>query len=180
MTEFKNILVIDLTKLGAAYSIINSFVDGVVVHVFEVSPIGTGAVLILASKDIIALKFIEKETTSFFKADVLSIGLIENISEELIAAYLSQNTPKIAKNLLVIEEKSFAKAFQVGFAASNKAIKIVDFRVIRTSSPNLILTFSDDSIEKLNQLSGDLAVSKFTVIEKIQPTVKAFFETLIN
>lgn len=178
MTEFKNLIVFDLTKLGAAYQIINSFVDNETVHVFEVSPVGTSAILILASNDLIALKFIEKECLAFFKADILNASFIENVSEKLIESYLSQNTAVVKKHLVVIEEISFANAFKVAAQIIATGLDIVDFRVVRTGIPNLIMIFSSDAIEKLNVLAANQQISKMTVIENIQTPLKSYFEIL--
>lgn len=178
MTEFKNVIVFDLTKLGAAYQIINSFVDDEVVHVFEVSPLGTNAVLILASNDLIALKFIEKECLAFFKSDILNIAFLENISEKIITSYLSQNIPTLQKHLAVIEETSFAVAFQLAATALQQGLEIVDFRVVRTAIPNLIITLTSDSVEKLSQLSSLKQLVKLTVIENVQKPLKSYFQIL--
>ncbi|MBC7465479.1 MAG: hypothetical protein H7256_05755 [Bdellovibrio sp.] len=178
MTEFKNLLVFDLTKLGAAYQIINSFVDDEVVHVFEVSPLGTSAVLILASNDIITLKFIEKECQAFFKSDILNMAFLENVDEKIIEAYLSQNQTAVQKHLAIVEENSFAGAFQVANHALKQGIHIVDFRVVRTSIPNLILTLTSDSIEILSQLAQPQQLLKLTVIENSQKPLKSYFEIL--
>jgi hypothetical protein len=179
LTEFKHLLVFDLTKLGAAYQIINSFVDDDVVQAFEVSPIGTKAVLILVSNDLITMKFIEKECSAFFNSDILNSILIENIQHEVIHAYLSQNVPTVMNHLAVIEETSFADAFRLSAAAAAKEIQIVDFRAIRTGTPNLVITLTDHSIERLNQLSASNRFTKFTVIEKVQKSLKSYFEILV-
>lgn len=178
MTDFKNAIVFDLTKVGIAYQIINSFVDAETVHVFEVSPVGTNAVLILVSKDLIALKFIEKECLAFFKSDILNASFIENMNEKLFESYLSQNTPAVKKHFAVIEEVSFANAFKVASQVLAVDIDIVDFRVVRTGIPNLILTFTSDALEKINSLTQNQQISKLTVIENVQPSLKAYFEIL--
>ena len=86
MSELGSLLgsfaIFDLTKVGTAYQIINSFVDDAVVHVFEISPIGTRAIIILVSQDKIALQFAYQQSMSFYKADILASVLIEDLNEE--------------------------------------------------------------------------------------------------
>lgn len=178
MIDLKHALVLDLTKLGTAYQMINSFVDNEVVQAFEVSPCGTQAVLILTSDDLIALRFIEKECLSLFKMDILKISFLENIKEEILLTYLSQNVPVLQKHLAVIELNSFADSFTIAQNLTAEGLAIVDFRAVRTCPPNLILTVTSESLLKLTAISDWNFNFKVTVIGSVQKPLRSYFEIL--
>lgn len=170
-----NLLVFDLTKLGAAYQIVNMFTDSEAIHVFEISPIGTQAVLILMSKDLILLQLIQNQCQSLYAADILSSSLVEKVQSHVLDPYLSQQKPHIESNLLFVETTFFSTAFKTAQNLVDKGLFILDFRAVRTSPPNLILTATSESVEKLNQFMLDYPQEKMTLIPKVQKKLKSFF-----
>lgn len=177
-------MVFDLSKLGTAYQIINSFADGETLHVFEISPIGAQAVLILMSKDLILLQLVHGQSVTLYKSEILNSVIIENIDAKILNPYLSQpNEPgqpqaKAKSNLLVLETNGFATAFAKAKQLVDLDLVIVDFRAIRTCPPNLIITATSDSVEKLSQFVNQDTSSKATVIPKVQGLLRSYFEIL--
>lgn len=179
LTDLGQFVIFDLTKVGTAYQIINSFVDDKTIHVFEISPVGQQAVLILNSKDAISLNFAYQQSLSLFRADILDSAFIGPLSEVVISAYLSQAQPAIQKNILVVEVGSFSKAFLVAKRLAEKSIQIIDFRAVRTCPPNLIITASNESTEILSQFTNEFPLAKITLIESIQKPLQSFFTVVI-
>ena len=70
MNKFNHLLAFDLSSYGAALSIINQFVDDQSTKVFEVSPSGQSAILILVSQDLIGLQVIKNEAISFYRSEI--------------------------------------------------------------------------------------------------------------
>ncbi len=176
MSNLGSVAVFDLTKLGTAYQIINAFVDDKVVHAFEVSPIGTQAVLILSSKDSIALKLIYEQCLRFYRSDILQSELIAEINNEVIAAYLSQNKTQILKHMLVVEGESFAKGFATAELLLKNGLHIVDFRAVRTSPPNIAITATSSSVETLINMTEFCKNAKTTLVENVQSALRTYFE----
>jgi|GEM_PF-4881644 len=172
--QYNQLLAFDLSSYGAAFAIINQYVDDEVVKVFEVSPSGPSAILILLCKEIISLQIIKSQVASIYSAQILSVALIENIHEELLLTYLSQNKTKLKKSL-AIYEGSFVS---MGLVLAQKALvaknSLIDFRVIRTFPKNVVLTVSVDSLGQL--VSSDAFNFKKTYIENIQPSLRSFYE----
>lgn len=178
MNSFKHLLIFDLSKLGAAYQLINSYVDNDVVNVFEVSPLGTAAVLILASNDVMALQLIQKEGSSFFKNDILETALIENVNDTVLQTYLSQNVPNIKKHMAIFEDTTFSAAFKLANLLVASGLELVDFRVVRTNPPNLILTASADAIDKLSAVDISKEKTKVSIIDSVQKPLRSYFEVI--
>lgn len=181
LTNTENFLVFDLSKLGTAYQIINSFVDCETLQVFEISPIGAQAVLILMSKDLILLQLVHSQSESLYKSEILSSVIIKNMDSKILNPYLSQpNHPptEIKSNLLVIELNAFAAAFAKAKQLTDSGVDIIDFRAIRTCPPNLIITATSDKIEKLSQFVNQDVSSKVSIIPQLQSSLRSYFEIL--
>ncbi len=172
--QYKHLLVFDLSSYGAAFSIINQFVDDDSVKVFEISPCGQSAILILLSKETISLQIIKSEVTSIFGSQILSCVIIENLHADLLPTYLSQNKATLNKTLAILEGSSVA----LGFALAQKALDekniLVDFRVIRTHPKSVLLTISAESLGLL--VNTDSFDFKKTCIDAIQPILKSYYE----
>ena len=82
MPKYKNLLVLDLTSYGAAFAVLNRFVDDEQVKVFEISPIGQKAVLMLLLQDEITATILQKEIKIFFSNEIISSGLIINFDQK--------------------------------------------------------------------------------------------------
>ncbi len=177
MSDLSHFAIFDLTKIGTAYQIINSFVDDETIHAFEISPLGTKAVLMLNSKDLIALQFVYNQCLSRHKADILNATCIPDINIEIIETYLSQNQPQLATSLLIIETESFATAFNFAQSLALKNISLVDFRVIRTTPPNLIIT-ATAATALLTPFLTASSVIKTTLIDQVQKSLRSYFEIL--
>lgn len=175
MNKFKHVLALDLSSYGAALSIINQFVDDQTTKVFEVSPAGQTAILILVSQDLIGLQVIKSEAVSFYRSEILEFALIENIHEEVFPAYLSQNKPEVSKTLVIVEGPFVSTALAIADQLVSYKNVLLDFRVVRTGPKNIILTVGTAELSYFDTI--DLRGFKKTIIENIQPSLKSFFET---
>ncbi|MEQ1723224.1 MAG: hypothetical protein ABL930_08600 [Pseudobdellovibrio sp.] len=173
MNQYNNLLAFDLASYGAALSIINQFADDLSIKVFEVSPSGSSAILILISTDKVSLQIVKSQSETIFKSQILSASIVENIHENLLPAYLSQNKVELKSNMLVLEGNYVSTGLELANALLFSGEQLVDFRIIRTFPKNVILTFttSKNEIGKLD--SKDF---KKTFIENIQPVLKSYYE----
>lgn len=155
-------------------AVINRFVDGESVRVFEISPSGQMATLILMTKDEITAQVLKSESTSLFKDQIIRCESVFNFHEDILPAYLSQNKQTVGKSLLVLETDSVSGAMLEADAYLKKGIKILDFRTVRTSPKNIILIFTGDNfaVSYEQQLSN----FKINIIENVEPTLKQYFE----
>lgn len=174
MNKYKHVLAFDLSSYGAALSIINQFVDDQSVKVFEVSPSGQTAILILVSQDLIGLQVIKSEAISYYRSEILEFSMIENIHEEVMPVYLSQNKPGVSKSLVILEGPFVSTALAIADQLVNEKNLLLDFRVVRTGPKNVILTVGAEDIGYFQTVN--LHGFKKTIIENIQPSLKAFFE----
>lgn len=174
----KNFLVIELSNLGSAYSIVNQFAEIDSVDVFEISPIGAGSILILSSSDALSAEILYNNIKTNYKNSILNIQLILEIQTEVILTYLSQNKPNLKKHLAVIEAGSVANMFMYANKLLDKKIELIDFRLIRTRPANVILTVTTDNIETLSQLN--FTDAHVTIINDLQPVTKSYFEIVKN
>lgn len=174
MNKYKHVLAFDLSSYGAALSIINQFVDDQSIKVFEVSPSGQTAILILVSQDLLGLQVIKNEAVSFYRSEILEFSMIENIHEDVIPVYLSQNKPGVSKTLVIVEGPFVSTALAIADQLVNHKNVLLDFRVIRTGPKNVILTVGSEDVAYFDTI--DLPGFKKTIIENIQPSLKAFFE----
>jgi hypothetical protein len=175
-----SLLILDLSSYGSALAIINQFCDGKSVEVFEISPIGTAAILILEIKDRIASTLLKNEILSFFKSSILSSRLIEKYDLRILKVYLSQNNDSISNHLLIQEFSFVSEAFVAAQELLSKNISVIDFRVIRTFPMNIILTSSDDSMAKLVESKNLGSPRVATLIEKVEPTLKEYYQVVKN
>ncbi len=174
MNKYKHVLAFDLSSYGAALSIINQFVDDQSVKVFEISPSGQTAVLILVSQDLFGLQVVKSEAVSFYRSEILEFSMIENIHEDVITVYLSQNKPGVSKSLVIVEGPFVSTALAIADLLVNDKNVLLDFRVVRTGPKNVILTVGSEDVGYFETV--DLRGFKKTIIENVQPSLKAFFE----
>ncbi len=176
MNKYPHLLCFDLTCYGAALAIVNRFVDGEAVRDFELSPTGTEAQLILLSKDAMALQVVKTESQSLMGSQILETALIENLHEELLPAYLSQNKASLKKCLTVLEFSTLSQGLSAAQSLLAKGVSLVDFRVVRTSPKNVIITTASDSAEACDFIK--LSPMKKTVMTDLQPNLKSYYEIL--
>lgn len=176
LSNIGHFIIFDLTKLGAAYQIINSVVDGDNIKTFEISPLGSQAVLILVTKDLISAQLILNQCMSLYKSDITDAVVVENVEQNILGPYLSQNLPKMNQAMLIVEINTFAKAFAVAKRFVNAEINIIEFRVIRTGPPSLVLVATDENAEKLNSFMQVSDSSKMTLITGVQLSVSSLFQ----
>ena len=176
MNNQGSLLVLDLSSYGSALAIINQFCDGKSVEVFEVSPVGTAALLILEIKDRIAATLLKTEIISFFKSSVLSSRLIEAYDLNLLKVYLSQNHTSIANHLLVQEFSFVSEALAAADQLIKQDLAVLDLRVIRTFPMNVILTLTSSDVNKLVAVKNAGAPRSSTIIEKVEPVLKEYFQ----
>ena len=176
LSSIGHFIIFDLTKLGAAYQIINSVVDGDTIKTFEISPLGSQAVLILVSKDLISAQLILNQCMSLYKSDITDAAVVENVDQNILGPYLSQNFPKMDQAMLIVEINTFSKAFTIAKKFVNAEINIIEFRVIRTGPPSLVLVATNDNTEKLNNFMRVSDYSKMTLITDVQGSVSSLFQ----
>lgn len=176
MSNLEQLLILDLSSYGVALSIINQFCDDKDVRVFEVSPIGTVALLVLLVKEKTLAAILKNEIFSFYKNSVLSMRLIENFDPQILMVYLSQNKAEVLKNILVQEFSFVSEAFAAAQLLLEKKISLIDFRVVRTYPLNAILISTSAEIESLIQIKSQVSGKTQTLIEKTEPTLKAYFQ----
>ncbi len=174
MNKFNHVLAFDLTSYGAALSIINQFVDDGVVKVFEVSPCGQLGILILVAHDFVSLQIIKSEVLSSYGSQILEHSIFENVHSEVLLTYLSQNKPLLASTMVVFEGPFVSKALHMADQQAKAGNTLIDFRVIRTSPKNVILTVGTQAAESTTNI--DYLNFKKTQIDKLQPSLRAFFE----
>lgn len=174
MKQYKHLLSFDLTSYGTAFGIVNQYVDDQNVKVFEISPSGQSAVLVLLAQDSFSLQIIKSEAGTFFKDNILAIQLIENFHDELLPTYLSQNKTKLKKAMAIFEGSFVSSGMKLADRALSRNISLVDFRVVRTFPKNVIITFTSDSLPELMGLEDESF--KKTIIEATQPIVKSYYE----
>lgn len=174
MNQYNHLLAFDLSSYGAAFAIINQFVDDETVKVFEVSPCGVSANLILLAKESISLQIIKSEAIAIFQSQILSAALIENIHHDLLPVYLSQNKSTLKKSLIIFEGSSVAQGLALAQKALTEKMSLIDFRVIRTFPKNVVISVTADS--STPALSTEEFDFKKTHIENIQPSLKSFYE----
>ncbi len=173
MNQYKHLLAFDLASYGAALGMINQFADDTTIKVFEVSPCGTSAILILLSADTMSLQIVKSQCETLFKSQIMSASIVENIHEDLLPVYLSQNKVELKSNLLILEGNWVSSAFELANTILLTGEQLVDFRIIRTFPKNVILTMTstNNEIEKID--SKDF---KKTFIENLQPVLKSYYE----
>lgn len=169
--QYKHLLAFDLASYGAALGIINQYVDDSTVKVFEISPCGSSATLILLSSDSVSLQIIKSQSESVFKSQILSTAIVENVHDDLLAAYLSQNKAVLKNNLVVLEGNYVSAALETANNLLNSGESLVDFRIIRTFPKSVVLTFTNNKIQPFE--SKDF---KKTFIENVQPVLKSYYE----
>lgn len=167
----------DLSSYGVALAIVNRFVDNETVDVFEISPAGQLATLLLLVKDEMTLKILKSETTSIFREQILHVEGIENFAEDLLKVYLSQTQAKIQTNILVSETESVAKALAWADKCLKNKLDLVDFRSLRTQPKNIIVTITHSQLAKLIEATNPQF--KNTLIEKVEPSLKVYYEVVI-
>ena len=154
MTSLTNLLVFDVSSYGSALAIINQFCDDKDVKVFEVSPVGPAAILILLVGDAIAGELLHNEIVSFFKSSILNSIRLKNLDIEILKIYLSQNKPEVLSNVLVQEFSFVSEAFGASQFLRNSDISVIEFRLIRTFPTNAILVSTSNDVSKLIKIKN--------------------------
>lgn len=176
MNQFKHILTFELSSFGAALSVINHFVDDKAVKVFEVSPCGSAAVLILLGQDVLSLQILKSEAQARFRSQILESSIVEYAHGELLPAYLSQNKTGLSTSMVFLEGASVAKGISLGDFILKAGHTIIDFRIVRTNPKNVILTVGTETLSYFENF--DSQDFKKSYVDKVQPSLKAFFEVL--
>ena len=172
--SLQHLLALDLTSYGAALAVINKYVDDENVKVFEVSPCGQSAVLILLAKEPLALQVVKSESLAMLKSQILECQLIENFHADLLPAYLSQNKTPLQKVMAILEGSLVSSGLLLANQLLNEGLSLVDFRVVRTHPKNVILTFT--AARAMTMAHFQNLDFKYTFIEDLQPSLKSFYE----
>ncbi len=176
MPKYKNLLVLDLTSYGAAFAVLNRFVDDEQVKVFEISPIGQKAVLMLLLQDEITATILQKEIKIFFSNEIISSGLIINFDQKVLETYLSQKQEAVLSQLCIAEFSVVSDAFLWLHRILKQNINLVDFRIIRTSLLNVIITISSNDSSWHKQIEQATTCGKLHFIDKVEAVTRSYFE----
>ncbi len=175
MNQYNHLLSFDLSSYGAGLSLVNQFVDNDGCKDFELSPCGNTAQLILLMRDTMVLKVVQESAISLLKSQILDMQLIENLQPQLLPCYLSQNKVALHKKLYVFEGPFVSSGLVLMQDLLNQGAQAVDFRIVRTSPKNVIVTVTSDSA--LDSKSADQLKFKMTLIDSIQNSLKDFYQT---
>ena len=176
MSNYRHLIVVDLSSYGSALALINELCDDEGVKVFEVSPMGSGALLIMMTKEITAAAIVKSQIQSQMNPSVLNICLIENAHDELLKTYLSQTQVKVEKNIIVIECAFVSEAIVVANQLLSDSVNLLDLRVVRTFPSNTIITATATQAEKLLESVKGKANTKYNLIVNPQLVLKSYFE----
>lgn len=176
MNSYRHLVVIDLSSYGSALAIINQFCDDEDVKVFEISPLGSAALLILLTKESTAATILQKQIVSHWGAAVINTALILDSHNDLLPTYLSQKSSAVAKNILVLESASVSTALATANNLLNKEIQLLDLRVVRTFPSNTILTVTGENPEALLAIATKQADLKTTFVANVQKTLQEYFQ----
>lgn len=174
LPQYKHLLAFDLTSYGSALAVINKYVDDENVKVFEVSPCGQSAILILLAKEPMALQVVKTESLAMLKSQILESCVIENVHTDLLPTYLSQNKTSLQKVMAVLEGGLVSSGLFLANELLIEGLSLVDFRVIRTHPKNVVITVTANSAMAMAHFQN--LDFKYTYIEDIQPALKAFYE----
>lgn len=174
MNKYRHLLSFDLSSYGVALAIINEFVDRENIMDFEVSPCGQQAQLILLGLDIISLQVIKAQAEALFKSQILNACLINEINEQLLPTYLSQNKTPAKKSTMIIELSYVSEGLACAHHLLQSGIDILDFRVVRTSPKNVFIIATAENENSLTAFQH--AAGKKTVIADTQPILRSYFE----
>lgn len=168
----------DLASYGSALAIINQFADDNDVKVFEVSPIGQAALLILMTQEAMAVEVLKNEILSQWAFAVTNLTTIQEIHDDLLKVYLSQKQAPIDKNILVLESQFVSEALSMADILLKNAVQLLDLRIVRTYPSNTIITATSPDKNKLLEFSKANKRLKSTLITEPQPILKSFFEII--
>jgi hypothetical protein len=170
--QYRHLLVFDLTSYGSALALINRYADDQSVKVFEVSPCGSAALLLLVAKEIQELQIIQSEAQKLFAPQILKSALISEIHENLLPTYLSQNKNSISEHLAVLEFSNLSDALVCSQQVLQSGAELLDLRVVRTYPINTIVCLTGSG---LGELIKKFSSARTTLIENLQPAVKEYF-----
>lgn len=120
----------------------NDLADSNQISVFELSPTPAGGILILGSENATSLEIFYSEQRKKYSTTILYSCFIQNLKNEIIPAYLSQNTPTAISNLGFFESTSLCDGLLAAQRILNENCQLIDFRVIRSILNKTILVFN--------------------------------------
>lgn len=172
MNQYRHLLVFDLSSYGVALALINRYADDDAVKVFEVSPCGSAALLLLIAKEPMALSLIQAEAQKLYGAQILKSALISDLHESLLPTYLSQNDTAVSKHLAVLEFSALSDALSEAQKILKSGLELLDLRVVRTYPINVIVCLTSSDASRLPKESSS---GRTTLIENLQPVLKNYF-----
>lgn len=178
MNSYRHLVVIDLSSYGSALALLNQFGDDVDVKVFEVSPMGSGALLVLLTKEAMAASVLKAEIIAHWAPSIVHIEVISDAHPDLLSTYLSQATAAVTTNILVLESAYVSQAMRAADLLLKKSISLIDFRIIRTFPSNSILIASHNQVSELVNFSNGNEKLKPTIISNVSENLRSYFEVL--
>ncbi len=178
MNSYRHLVVVDLSSYGSALALINQFSDDLDVKVFEISPLGSAALLILMTKESMAAEVLKNEIIAYRSAAIIKIAVIKDAHEELLKTYLSQNNPGLKNEMIVLESPYVSDAMLAADQLLKKSISLDDFRVVRTFPSNSILVASHSELNHLVEFGNQNSNLKSTLISNVGASLRSYFEVV--
>ena len=174
LTMFTSLICFELTQYSTCFEIINQITPEQKITVIEVSPTPGGAILILAlheaDKNIEKFESFYKQQQETYKHVVLQSCFINNFKNEILAAYLSQNSVPEINELCFFESDSLCEAFNKAQEVVLQGTKLIDFRTLRSVQNKAFLIFT--------QPYQSTNLNKITVITEPNDLIKSYFQIL--
>ena len=105
----------------------NDLADSNQISIFELSPTPAGGILILGSENATSLEIFYSEQCKKYSTTILHSCFIQNLKNEIIPAYLSQNTPTAISNLGFFESTSLCDGLLAAQRILNENCQLIDF-----------------------------------------------------
>lgn len=141
-----------LKSVGAGYGALNIAGRNSKLRILEFAPLGKQShVLILGTYQDVQNFIVGLRTSDIERSLVL-----ENVSEEILQNYVGQNTSHFQEFALVFESQFVGDLFQYALEFSGMGLKIVDFRMQRTTASPSFLVMTGTNAESIKSYTQDL------------------------
>ena len=96
--------------------------------------------------------------------------------KEILETYLSQKQEAVLSQLCIAEFSVVSDAFLWLHRILKQNINLVDFRIIRTSLLNVIITISSNDSSWHKQIEQATTCGKLHFIDKVEAVTRSYFE----
>lgn len=141
-----------LKSVGAGYGALNIAGRNSKLKILEFAPLGQQSHLVVLGTFQDVQNFIIGLRTS----DIQRSLVLENITEEILQNYAGRNTSHFQNFALVFESHFIGDLFQYALEFSGMGLKIVDFRMQRTTNSPSYLVMTGNDAENIKSYTQDL------------------------